>query len=306
MNNEHARFSRPQKFVRGQVWIVDESPEVTEAKISSGDRTQSYRRPYLIMTRQEDLNTWYPIINCYPITTNTRVMNDSDIVIQNHYGEDVKVICAQLTSRDVKDFVNYMYTMPDDIMQKIDEITANRLGIYYEAEKIHNNILSLEKELDLFKKKFAILTYSINSKELKPVVQQSTYVVNSPKEEKKKISVIETDNSPKEQISADNKDVVKEEKKKTKIVWSLHYARQFLTDLENMPRPIFMKKYDIKNSSDLGARKQYANKVIKKFEEKGEQKAKTKLERALDNKKKKERMNAKKSEKEYDLSKAFV
>lgn len=142
-------FGSVNVFERGQVWMVAESEDVTQAKINAGDRTICYTRPCVVLTPSDQMMGG-PLITVVPITSKIGVVKEHDIVFRNHDHEQNKIMINQLTTKDSDMFIRYMFTMPDDIMRAIEEQVALITGLSLTTESSEldsQKISELEKEL---------------------------------------------------------------------------------------------------------------------------------------------------------------
>lgn len=143
-------FGSVNVFERGQVWMVAESEDVTQAKINAGDRTICYTRPCVVLTPSDQMMGG-PLITVVPITSKIGVVKEHDIVFRNHDLEQNKIMVSQLTTKDSNMFIRYMFTMPEDIMRAIEEQVALITGLSLSTESSEldsqKKISELEKEL---------------------------------------------------------------------------------------------------------------------------------------------------------------
>lgn len=142
-------FGSVNVFERGQVWMVAEPEDVTQAKINAGDRTICYTRPCVVLTPANQIGG--PLITVVPITSKLGVVKEHDIVFRNHDLEQNKIMVNQLSTKDSDMFIRYMFTMPEDIMRAIEEqvvlITGLSLSTSESSENLTQKIGELEKEL---------------------------------------------------------------------------------------------------------------------------------------------------------------
>lgn len=179
-------IQRMQVYKRGQVWMVTENEEVSSAKVKCNDKTMCYTHPYLIMTDDAYLNGDELLITGYPITSNVATSYRDDLVFVNHRGEKNKIRCREIQTRDIKYFKYYMFTVPDDIMQEVECILLNRLGLssltsaltkqYSNPNEIPHQGQSLKSLVPA-----TTLSYDAKPQTFADLIVDETEKVNSPK-----------------------------------------------------------------------------------------------------------------------------
>lgn len=119
-----------QKFRRGQVWMIHEPKEVTDAKKNTHYRFKLKTRPYLLVTDSDIMNRTFTA-QAFPITSNCEYLNDDYIIFRNLMGERNQICMNELKTIDLseKSLITYMYDMPDACMEEIEKIILRRLGI---------------------------------------------------------------------------------------------------------------------------------------------------------------------------------
>ena len=112
------------KYKRGQVWVVQEDPEITKALREHGSTVINGTRPYFVV----GANGCH--VTCIPMTTNTTrdIHADDDIVFRSDDSES-RLICSQICTKSTNDFVKYMYTFDEEAIQIIMKSIANFLGM---------------------------------------------------------------------------------------------------------------------------------------------------------------------------------
>lgn len=228
-------YQQVKKFMRGQVWMVKEDPAITKAKLEGGDRTEAYSRPYVIITSQDDLNNCDGLIQCYPITSRIGIQTGTDIIFRNHKLEQNKIVTNQIQTRDEKNFMAYMFTMPDDIMADLDMIGAKRQGFYTTLININNEIKELQKELDKLKSEGlqimdnTMSNYPYYTETQEPVEQ----IVTSEKTATKKTT-------KNKKVTNKVKHTYRKQRK-----WNQEMSKEFIDDYQNMNRQCMVDKYGL-------------------------------------------------------------
>ena len=217
-------FGSVNVFERGQVWMVAEPEDVTQAKINSGDRTICYTRPCVVLTPSDQIMGG-PLITVVPITSKIGVVKEHDIVFRNHDHEQNKIMVNQLTTRDSDMFIRYMFTMPDDIMRAIEEQVALITGLSLSTESSEldsQKISELEKELARAKECIKLLR-----KELVKTKTEADSAVSD--------------------LTAKKSSRTRTPKKK----WSEEQAIDFLKDGSHMTTEELMKKYGLASKGSV-------------------------------------------------------
>lgn len=163
-------------FKRGQVWMVEENQLVTDAKIASNEHVIAKTRPCLIITDTEMLsNSTDCMIQCIPISSQTKYLYEDDVVFTNASGDLNRILVSQITSRDKRSFSYYMYSFTSNMMERIDDLLNRRLNL---NEITNPRADELSKENEKLKEKI---------KNLKKVI--NTYYVKSIKKEDNKPTI---------------------------------------------------------------------------------------------------------------------
>ena len=121
----------PIKFVRGQIWFVNEPREVTEKLRNEGSTVINGSRPYIVINVNEELG----IVTCCPLTSNTTTLYKSpyDIVFTNTQNvssyEESRICVSQITTKSFVDFHNYMYSLPFEAIDILMRNISACLGI---------------------------------------------------------------------------------------------------------------------------------------------------------------------------------
>lgn len=141
-----------KKFKRGQVWMVHEDKELSELRVQLKDRTKIYTRPYLILTSDGLLEDDRPLIQGIPITSKIGHQTEEDIVFRNIELEQNKLEMSNIVTLDSDNFLRYMYTVSDQLMELVDERVLIRLGITYTSDEKDREIDALKEEIESLKK----------------------------------------------------------------------------------------------------------------------------------------------------------
>lgn len=107
------------RFVRGQVWVVEEDPDVTQKLRDDGSRVINGTRPYLVLKTNGDVTT------CLPLTTNVinerQSQNDIFVSAVSNLGindNDSRIVMSP-TTKSNNHFIKYMYTFDEEAMNYI-------------------------------------------------------------------------------------------------------------------------------------------------------------------------------------------
>ena len=118
-----------REFLRGQVWMVTEDQEISKMLVENGDRRTRFNHPYLIITSTSLTHKRVPVIQGIPISSKTTNLSVDDIVFQNLSSGPSKILVSQLTTINTKNLVQYMFTVSDAVMEKVDNAIIRRLGL---------------------------------------------------------------------------------------------------------------------------------------------------------------------------------
>ena len=216
-------------FEWGQVWMVAEPEDVTQAKINAGDRTICYTRPCVVLTPADQMFGG-PLITVVPITSKIGVVKEHDIVFRNHDLVQNKIMVNQLTTKDSAMFIRYMFTLPEDIMRAIEEQVALITGLNMtlsstpeSSELDSQKISELEKELAKAKECIRLLQKELDGK------------------------TAEVDTKKRQQIH----DTKKKSSRTPKNKWSEEQAIEFLYDSGRLTTAELMKKYALKTKGSV-------------------------------------------------------
>ena len=259
-------YTSVSKFLRGQVWNVREENDITDAKIKHNDRVIAYSRPYIIIQDTSYIDNPSTLL-CIPVTSKLcERQENAEIIFRNAEYEQNKAVIYQIQSKDVKFFTKYLYTISDDLMEDIEKIVKNIMGLNKEeiriqkeideeikhqmiTEKVNkfNNIFSSKDDECEDDIKIIPIEEEIKEEE-KPVIDEP--VVVSPlvneldeiieslskenKENKKEDKPKKRPTNKKLKITK-TKVVKKEEKPKMEYMkWTDSLMREFVNDCENM------------------------------------------------------------------------
>ena len=259
-------YTSVSKFLRGQVWNVREENDITDAKIKHNDRVIAYSRPYIIIQDTSYIDNPSTLL-CIPVTSKLcERQENAEIIFRNAEYEQNKAVIYQIQSKDVKFFTKYLYTISDDLMEDIEKLVKNIMGLNKEeiriqkeideeikhqmiTEKVNkfNNIFSSKDDECEDDIKIIPIEEEIKEEE-KPVIDEP--VVVSPlvneldeiieslskenKENKKEDKPKKRPTNKKLKITK-TKVIKKEEKPKMEYMkWTDSLMREFVNDCENM------------------------------------------------------------------------
>ena len=133
-------YTSVSKFLRGQVWNVREENDITDAKIKHNDRVIAYSRPYIIMQDTSYIDNPSTLL-CIPVTSKLcERQENAEIIFRNAEYEQNKAVIYQIQSKDVKFFTKYLYTISDDLMEDIEKLVKNIMGLNKEEIRIQKEI----------------------------------------------------------------------------------------------------------------------------------------------------------------------
>ena len=270
-------YTSVSKFLRGQVWNVREENDITDAKIKHNDRVIAYSRPYIIIQDTSYIDNPSTLL-CIPVTSKLcERQENAEIIFRNAEYEQNKAVIYQIQSKDVKFFTKYLYTISDDLMEDIEKLVKNIMGLNKEeiriqkeideeikhqmiTEKVNkfNNIFSSKDDECEDDIKIIPIEEEIKEEE-KPVIDEP--IVVSPlvneldeiieslskenKENKKEDKPKKRPTNKKLKITK-TKVIKKEEKPKMEYMkWTDSLMREFVNDCENMSFDDMSIKWDM-------------------------------------------------------------
>lgn len=129
------------KVARGQVWMINGDNE--SYKTGSVGSVTSKTRPYVIVSCKEN-NLHSTTFNALAISTGSDDFYPMH-VFYRYAGRPQNIQCEQIKTFDVIDLKEYMYTLGDDIMDKVDTALANQLGLSLRAPSYDRLVETIEK-----------------------------------------------------------------------------------------------------------------------------------------------------------------
>jgi hypothetical protein len=230
--------------------MVAEAEEIAEYKVQTRDHRMAYTRPFVIMTSQEILDSGEILLSGFPITSQTHLMKEDDVFFYNPDGDLEKVVGHEIVTHDEKDFIRYMFTMPDDLMYELEEILIKRCGISKSAHHIENKIHELENMIMNMKQETNKYIESISSA---PITRTAIYI---------------TENStPTPASTLVKKEPEKKEERKgrkpnqKRISWTADLCLEFLEDCEKLSKKEVANKWSISPSAVTQKRDYCTNKL---------------------------------------------
>lgn len=208
-------------FARGQVWMFGEDPIISRAKVNRGDRTMAYGHPHLIIQRN---GTGRGTVLCVPLTSNPNNLQGG-VEFVNAEGETNLIITSNLTCKDTKDIIRYMFTASDELMERVEKKIKYLLA-FEDSESTED---SSDNE-------------AIISDDYEEI---SESVVNSEIDSLPDEVLIET--SEETEPASEEKEEVKE--KKSYIKWTLEKGSEFVVDYLSMTREEVEEKWGIEDAS---------------------------------------------------------
>lgn len=139
------------RFKRGQVWMVNESENVTYAKLQAHVETICKTRPYVIMSSDDICARGEHIVQGYPLTSNLD-NRDGGLIIkipdQNGFIKDSLVLVNQLTPIETKNIFGYISTVAPKTLERIDRITMSRILDKDRVAELEKEVKDLRRKLD--------------------------------------------------------------------------------------------------------------------------------------------------------------
>lgn len=242
------------KFARGQVWYCDD-----KGYGAVGTEIQK-SRPWLILS---DTKFNEQQVTCVPITHNYsgNLENYQDYSV-SYYDKDDKcyIKCTQIFTKDVSRFSmgksEYMYTLPDSIMDKVEAAISKYLVFKNTAEYtieqlefFFNSIIEeRKKKLEDIKYKHTLEASKSISMLAERISEEATEIVEKETEEDMYI-----DSEKLIEASADKTErgsrvpIIKSQSGRVK--WSEKLARQFINDYRTCDKSYVANLYGISEAS---------------------------------------------------------
>lgn len=134
-----------QKYLRGQVWWIGTAKEYIGT-------IQSPNRPYVIVSNNVgNRNAGYVMV--VPCTTEIKRLDMPTHLECDINGKKNMIMCEQIKTVDTDALLNYIFTLDDSIMDKIDTALKMALGIVDKytktIEKSENLCEPIEDEVEL-------------------------------------------------------------------------------------------------------------------------------------------------------------
>lgn len=129
-----------QVFKRGQVWFVNDNFKGTA-------HVQSKSRPYLVISNDK-CNANSPVIHMAPLTTQAKSNLPTHVEFYSPSNIYQTILVEQTMLKSVSDILacsKYMYTLTDEIMQKVDKAIAVQFSIQVESKTLDDFEAMLDK-----------------------------------------------------------------------------------------------------------------------------------------------------------------
>lgn len=174
------------KVARGQVWFI--KGDNVNYKNSPGSVTAK-SRPYLIVScKENNLNS--TTFNAVPISTGN---DDYPMHVRYTYNGRPQVIqCEQIKTFDICDLKEYMYTLSDEIMNKVNIAIANQLELTDNIPSYKTLIDMVENIARVKAKEFNSMNQKVTDNTVQEIASkiQSIFNIDEPFS-KKKVEYIE-------------------------------------------------------------------------------------------------------------------
>lgn len=138
------------KYRRGQVWFVKNRDSVSDKFYSNGrhDSVTAKNRPFLIVSNNVN-NENSTTLNCVPITTKAKDHLPCHVYYYDNYNRrDQQIQTEQITTIPATDFVDYMYTLSDDTMKRVNAALANQVGVELGLDVVDNLLEYVDQLID--------------------------------------------------------------------------------------------------------------------------------------------------------------
>lgn len=116
-----------QKVLRGQIWWVNTNKDIIGS-------VQSMNRPHLVVSNNIG-NRNANIVTVIPCTSEEKKKMPMHVDCEIN-GIQNTILCEQIRTINTDELLNYMFTLEDDMMKKVDKALKITLGIDEEDDKI--------------------------------------------------------------------------------------------------------------------------------------------------------------------------
>lgn len=228
------------KILKGQVWVVySDLDDSRESERFNRSHVIKKDRPWLVLNERTDLSK-YPMYTCVPIT---RTPGDGyGIFVEFSMGISKSTIAIdQMKSFDQSDFGKYMFTVNDNVIDKVNEVIIDYLGLGIKVP----SFVALEQRIDrIIKKKLELLKLceeenSIKTKSLTDMLYDSI--------DKMLLGDNNEDMTNNEKLNIASGET--KAKRKNYGFWTEETKKEFLSDCKIMGRRELAEKYQLTISS---------------------------------------------------------
>lgn len=211
------KYDKCTYVAKGQVWMVNEDPRLTNFKMKTHSRLMAKTRPYLILSPEDD----WEIITAIPITSKLSYQGTIDLTYKGIDGTTEQLRMSQITSIEKRLLFEYMYTIPESLMCDVDRVIVEKLCL---REHINQTPICMEK-------------MDNETEDIDVNCDESTNESN----ERERGSKNKHKN---DQNQKDNDCCVYPIHKKNER-WTESIMKQFLNDVTILPKDILLKKYTL-------------------------------------------------------------
>lgn len=211
------KYDKCTYVAKGQVWMVNEDTRLTNFKMRTHSRLMAKTRPHLILSPEDD----WGIITAIPITSKLSYRGAIDLTYKGIDGTTEQLRMSQITSIEKKSLFEYMYTIPESLMNDVDKVIIEKLCLGEHINQTHTYMEKMDNKTENIDVSCTELTNESNERE-------------RGSENKHK-----NDQKPK-----DNDCCVYPIHKKNER-WTESIMKQFLNDVTILPKDILLKKYTL-------------------------------------------------------------
>ena len=158
-----------QKVLRGQIWWVNTNKEIIGS-------VQSSNRPHLVVSNNIG-NRNANIVTVIPCTSEEKKKMPMHVDCEIN-GIQNTILCEQIRTINTDELLNYMFTLEDDMMKKVDKALKITLGID-EEDKMHLNALTLHNIDAARYNRFIANTTKVRAKTIEELKENIKKEINS-------------------------------------------------------------------------------------------------------------------------------
>lgn len=251
------------RYKRGTVWYYVDENYIMKSKNNAKDNITHGSRPVLIYSSDE-CNASCPNVIVLKISTKIHDSLRSHICIEGPEGPR-DIDCSSIMQIPKTNLIEYMYTVCDEDMLRVDRGAMFAIGI-----NTHSNSIDTSLTMEQFK---SIIEGMVSQKAAELNKDKSLVTIQYIKDLVDKLSNSTTcDVSTTSEVSDTDSNLVSKPTKKIHMhkrrVWTLDIAKSYIKDYHELTLEDMKSKYNLNSVYDVS---KYMNYLKKKFRDKLEE-----------------------------------